>query len=70
MQEYETDAASDYRLNFRLQKACAEDVESLCKDACTREEGQVRFLVLFMHLFMHYALKVCAEDVESLCKDA
>jgi len=41
VREYETEAASDYRLNFRLDKACSADVEALCKTACNREEGQI-----------------------------
>ena len=32
--------AQDYRLNFRLQKACAADVSTMCSDACAPYLGQ------------------------------
>ena len=36
------EAASDYRLNYRLAKACKADVAVLCSGACSAEQGQVR----------------------------
>lgn len=41
VREYENGAASDYRLNHRLSKACKADVDSLCASACNAEEGQM-----------------------------
>ncbi|GAX78146.1 hypothetical protein CEUSTIGMA_g5588.t1 [Chlamydomonas eustigma] len=41
VRSYEAEAASDYRLNYRLAKACKNDVKSLCSAACSAEEGQV-----------------------------
>jgi Golgi apparatus protein 1 len=41
VKEFEAEASSDYRFNYRLAKACKEDVEALCKDACDLAQGQV-----------------------------
>jgi hypothetical protein len=37
------EAASDYRLNYRLFKACKGEVDRLCPGSCKSEEGQVGF---------------------------
>jgi hypothetical protein len=42
VKNYEVNAAKDYRLNFRLKKACEDDVELICKDTCSIHEGEVR----------------------------
>lgn len=34
VQQYESSASQDYRLNFRLKKECKTDIDTLCKDAC------------------------------------
>ena len=41
VRQYEVGAASDYRLNYRLARACKADIDILCKDICKAEEGQV-----------------------------
>jgi len=46
----------DYRLNFRLDKACASDVDSLCKTVCSREEGQVCVCMLLPY-YLYYIIR-------------
>lgn len=41
MQEYEAQASSDYRLNYRLAKACKADIGDLCSDVCSSDDGTV-----------------------------
>jgi hypothetical protein len=41
VKNYEVNAAKDYRLNFRLKKACEDDVKAICKDTCSIHEGEV-----------------------------
>jgi hypothetical protein len=41
VRQYEMEAASDYRLNYRLFKACKGEVDRLCPGSCKSEEGQV-----------------------------
>jgi hypothetical protein len=41
VKRYEVNAAKDYRLNFRLKKACEEDIKATCKDTCSIQEGEV-----------------------------
>jgi Golgi apparatus protein 1 len=41
VQTYENEAATDYRLNYRLKKECREDIDNLCSDMCDVDEGQV-----------------------------
>lgn len=38
---YEMEAASDYRLNYRLSKSCKTEIDKLCSTVCKAEEGQV-----------------------------
>ncbi|KAF8068300.1 hypothetical protein HT031_001987 [Scenedesmus sp. PABB004] len=38
---YEQGSAQDYRLNFRLRKACDKDISKLCKDVCSPKQDQV-----------------------------
>lgn len=39
VQEYEAQASSDYRLNYRLAKACKADIGDLCSDVCSSDDG-------------------------------
>lgn len=39
---YEAEISKDYRLNFRLNKACTQDVTVLCPGLCTQTDGAVR----------------------------
>ncbi|PNH09949.1 Golgi apparatus protein 1 [Tetrabaena socialis] len=39
VEQYELEATSDYRLNFRLSKACQEEIQSLCGSTCAAEGG-------------------------------
>ncbi|GFR46876.1 hypothetical protein Agub_g8517 [Astrephomene gubernaculifera] len=39
VEQYEQEAASDYRLNHRLNKACADDISLLCSSVCSAEGG-------------------------------
>ncbi len=41
VQEYEAQATSDYRLNYRLSKACKADIGDLCGDVCNSDDGTV-----------------------------
>ncbi|GIL70396.1 hypothetical protein Vretimale_3583 [Volvox reticuliferus] len=36
---YENEAATDYRLNYRLRKECRDDIELLCSSVCATEDG-------------------------------
>ncbi|KXZ55868.1 hypothetical protein GPECTOR_2g1419 [Gonium pectorale] len=36
---YEKEAASDYRLNYRLNKSCKEDINKLCENVCAVGDG-------------------------------
>ncbi|MEW5299471.1 MAG: hypothetical protein WDW36_002486 [Sanguina aurantia] len=38
---YEAEISKDYRLNFRLNKACTQDVTLLCPGLCTQTDGAV-----------------------------
>lgn len=40
--DYEHEASSDYRLNFRLSNSCKDDISALCSSVCVSDEGQVR----------------------------
>lgn len=41
VREYEMEASQDYRLNYRLTKACKSDIDLLCQTTCKVDEGQV-----------------------------
>ena len=41
VRQYEVEAASDYRLNYRLAKACKADQAALCAGTCSAQDGQV-----------------------------
>jgi len=41
VRSYENEAASDYRLNYRLAKSCKADIDALCASSCKSDEGQV-----------------------------
>ena len=41
VRQYEVEASSDYRFNYKLLKACKEDVNSLCALACDADQGKV-----------------------------
>ena len=43
IESYESEISKDYRLNFRLNKACTKDVTTLCPGLCTQNDGSVRF---------------------------
>lgn len=38
---YEAEISKDYRLNFRLHKACEKDVDKLCPGLCQNSDGSV-----------------------------
>ncbi|KAG2498297.1 hypothetical protein HYH03_003558 [Edaphochlamys debaryana] len=40
VEEYEAEASSDYRLNYRLSKSCRDDISALCSSVCSAEDGQ------------------------------
>eukprot|EP00879_Flechtneria_rotunda_P008992 GHRR01009415.1.p1 GENE.GHRR01009415.1~~GHRR01009415.1.p1 ORF type:complete len:539 (+),score=221.10 GHRR01009415.1:802-2418(+) len=41
VQRYEQESAKDYRLNYKLYKACKADVGQVCKNACKLQEGEM-----------------------------
>ena len=40
VKRHETRAAKDYRLNYRLNKACDLEIDRLCADVCSPFSGQ------------------------------
>lgn len=58
VKEYELEASSDYRFNYRLAKSCKDDIESLCSGVCRVEDGQVCYrqhtlVLLHYRCFLH-----------------
>lgn len=41
VEEYEHEAAQDYRFNPRLKSSCEEDIRALCPRLCAENDGNV-----------------------------
>lgn len=41
VEAYEQETSKDYRLNFRLNKNCAKDIQTLCGSVCSESDGNV-----------------------------